>query len=277
MTTPLVLLSEVKLRLNTTTNDTQNNTLLSQIIREESAHLQQLCERRFDERIDTLHYDAIPARQDGPIMNNGLELSLGDDLKQVIQVTNGDGSHPAVIELPRRTFPKAILRISDGSTWLGGASPYDAISVTGVWGYGGSWLATGGALNADLNDSSTALTVTDSTLFEVGMVLKLDDEYLYVTATTPPATLTVQRGYNGSTAAAHANGTPIPRFAADDLVQALVRRLIAWRLEQDKAPLFGQAVVGDFSIPVSTDSVPRDVTAAIVGAYLKRVINTGAI
>lgn len=55
--------------------------------------------------------------------------------------------------------------------------------------------------------SGTTLTVGDSSSFDVGDVVKVDSEYMLVTASPPSATtVTVARGYAGTTAATHSSG-----------------------------------------------------------------------
>jgi hypothetical protein len=65
-------------------------------------------------------------------------------------------------------------------------------------------------LNEALNASDPTVTVTDGAKFAAGQVIQIDAEQLLVTAVSGND-LTVTRGYNGTTGAAHESGTPISR------------------------------------------------------------------
>jgi flagellin len=70
-------------------------------------------------------------------------------------------------------------------------------------------------LGVSLDNSATALTVTDGTKFSVGDVIQIEDELMEVTAKATN-NLTVTRGYAGTTAAAHdGSGTAIDINKAD--------------------------------------------------------------
>lgn len=64
------------------------------------------------------------------------------------------------------------------------------------------------ALSADATNNATSITPVDATMFENGDVIKIENELLLVTGrTTDGTTITVSRGYDGTTAAAHTAGT----------------------------------------------------------------------
>jgi len=279
--TPLVLLSELKAQLSqagsslSATADARIRTL----IEEESDRLQKECHRRFDERIETRYFDFIHKRSGGPLF--GLELELDDDLRSVSSISNGDGSAIStgdVILTPRNETVKTSLRLDRSKSvfWqIGANDPYGAIAVTGLWGWRGAWSLVDTLSDADFDASELSATVSNGALFEVGMTLKMDSEYLRVSAINSN-TLTFAtnedgaRNLNGSAAAAHDNGVNIYRWAAEPIVQNMVKRLVIWRLEQDKSPLFGQVVLGDVSFPVDVSSMPQDVQKAIIRADLVR-------
>ncbi len=61
---------------------------------------------------------------------------------------------------------------------------------------------SGATLEEDLDDSETGVNVSDGTLFNIGQTIKIDDEEMNITGISTN-TLTVVRGFNGTTAAAH--------------------------------------------------------------------------
>lgn len=64
------------------------------------------------------------------------------------------------------------------------------------------------------NNSVTSITIADSDLIQTDMpqVIRIEDEFLIVTAGYSTTTLTVTRGAFGSTAAAHSNSTVVQRM-----------------------------------------------------------------
>jgi uncharacterized repeat protein (TIGR02059 family) len=76
---------------------------------------------------------------------------------------------------------------------------------------------SGSTTGATATDSATSLTVQKKEHFPAGSIIKVQSETMYVTASagTGAGTITVSRGFGGSTAAAVVNGAPIVRVAAD--------------------------------------------------------------
>jgi hypothetical protein len=66
------------------------------------------------------------------------------------------------------------------------------------------------ALNGGINNSTNTVVVDSAALITKGAVLKVDSELMQVTAIAS-LSLTVSRGYGGSTAAAHATGVNVLR------------------------------------------------------------------
>lgn len=110
----------------------------------------------------------------------------------------------------------------------------DAVVITGEWGSQDSpsdAYSSVATLSADVDDEITTLTVADATLFEIGQYLRLEDELVRITATTTtptPDELTVLRGVNGSTAAAHLTDTTIQRWQVTSDVELLATRMVAY-------------------------------------------------
>lgn len=97
--------------------------------------------------------------------------------------------------------------------------------LAGRWGYSESKRASGSLLNGAVNASTTTFTVDDGTDFEVGQTIVADSEQSYITAIAAQV-LTVERGVNGTTAAAHDDDTAVsiieypPDVAAAVLIEA---------------------------------------------------------
>jgi hypothetical protein len=114
--------------------------------------------------------------------------------------------------------PFARLQINDNSsdTWysLGGSNDNgrswpEPLKITGTWGWSDDWdndFVDTATLNGGVNNTVTTLTVQngEAALFSAGHLIQINSEWMEVTDTnTTLHTLTVTRGVNGSTAAAH--------------------------------------------------------------------------
>lgn len=77
------------------------------------------------------------------------------------------------------------------------------------WGYG-SPNPDIDQLNEALDDSETSILVDNIAFFQIGNVIKVDDELMLVTAfETNPVALTVVRGFAGTTAASHSDNEAV--------------------------------------------------------------------
>lgn len=154
------------------------------------------------------------------------------------------------------------------SVWQGGISPYMTlgladcccgswyrylqcsgcsrnafVSIAGTWGYNvdyaNAWINT--LQDAPiLTDSATSFVVSDVDApnalglipaISAGNLLQIDSEWLEVTATVVGTnTVTVRRGVNGSTAAAHSAGTAIYSYRVEPQIERATYRQAAFEL-----------------------------------------------
>lgn len=283
--TPLLLLSE--LSAWTGQSATLSPVETRRAIVRASDYLQRLCgKRRFDERVETVYYTAQLESLGGDL-GDPHQLRLRDDLKTVSSLAHGVRRYVGDMDegtaitsgymLLRESKTHNIayydliqLDPSGELIWAGEATdPTKSIKVAGLWGYGGQWVDTGTTLSADVNGTQTSIAISSPTNLEIGMTHKVDAEYWYHDEGTS-SPITVARAFNGSTAATHSSGATIYRWQALDVVQELIIRLMQWRQAQQKAPLFGQVVVGDITFPVDTNGTPRDVLDTIQSNRLRR-------
>lgn len=146
---------------------------------------------------------------------------------------------------PDSTMPPfPYLRLTDCCNgWYGFCSDCcdpQQVSISGVWGFSGdfahAWSQVDVLAAAITTATATTLTVADVDgedaygiipRISAGNLLKVEDEYLEVTATNPSnQTVTVIRGAHGSTAAAHVISTPVYRWDVEPAVQHAVARQV---------------------------------------------------
>jgi hypothetical protein len=113
-------------------------------------------------------------------------------------------------------FDKLQINVDTGETWYTlETSPTirrrypEPLTVTGTWGWHEDWdnaFVDTATLNGNITNTDLTLDVQagEGALFSPGHMIKIDAEYMEVTSIATN-TLTVTRGFNGSTAAAHLN------------------------------------------------------------------------
>ena len=242
-TKPLLRVGEFKTHANITSNSADSQLLT--LIEAESEFVTARCQRRFDPHVVTLRYTAAPTYRGGNVSSsNRLVLLLDYDVQKLISVTNGDSAQTAIaladVELDKTL--RTLRLLSDTLIWQSDVADGKFIEVKAECGYGYRFENKGKTLSAALNN--TATTFQSAGAFERGQLVKIDDEFLYITAVNAP-TYTVERGANGTTAAAHANGASILEFEAHPSIKDYVKRGVQLRLSQTGAVVIGTNAAGD--------------------------------
>ena len=161
------------------------------------------------------------------------QLVLDDDLLEVISLTSNNGADTVaavdynLLSADNSNWtPYNVIELIQGNdaAFTYSSTPQDSNAVTGYWGYHEHWAdawqdSQDTVENNPLSSSATTITVNDvdganlyglSPRFMVQQLLKIESEWLFVTGkNTNTNVLTVIRGVNGTTAAAHVQNTPI--------------------------------------------------------------------
>ncbi len=239
----LCTLYQLRQRLGLAAADTADDARLLAAAQMAAAQLERAAGRRFCPRRAAIPHTII----------SGVELLLDDDLLELAALTNGDGRAlplANVLRLPADA-PAGALRLTGGSAFTWTDTPLKAVTVSGVWGWHDRWSeAWRGSADTVRDDPLAAaaptLTVADAggadsqgeqPRFQVGQLLQIEDEYLWVLAVdTEAQVLTVQRGVNGTQPAAHALDTPISRYQPPADITALALRRAAWLYQEADHP-----------------------------------------
>ncbi len=245
----------------TLSSDTSNNAYLVQALR--------AAERRF---VDRVGFDFVPAvrtlelydaYRDDRVLHNGIRLMLPGPLLAASALANGvtalagNDYQLVALEPTRPTMPYAAVRLIS-TVWAADSLTTPNATITGTWGYhadyANAWLTSGDTVRDNpLTSGATSLTVADADgadaygetpRFSPGQVVKIESEWLEVLAVNPTTNvLTVKRGINGSTAAAHVQGTAISVWEADPAAVRAITRWVALMLDRrgafDKLSLQG--------------------------------------
>lgn len=178
---------------------------------------------RINSRMGTFRFDGWLLALDGSVSINGTNVTVD--------------AYPDSTTPPFRT-----LRLTDDCRdWYTQACACCAplqVSISGIWGfhpnYAEAWMQVDTLAAAITTSTATTFTVADADgedeygmtpRFSPGSLIRVDDEYMEVIKVDSNTnTLTVRRGVNGSTAAAHLINAPVHTWQVDAPVQRAVAR-----------------------------------------------------
>lgn len=280
-------LTEFKRYANMT--ETSDDALLTDFLDWSSRFIEQWKGRRFDVRLETRLYDR-PMRKRGTfgifdssfLVGGGwLPLRVRDDLLAVIELLNGDGSEMTDFVLePGNVYPKNRIRLQSGTEfWSADADGNDeqCISVTGWWGYHDRYPESfvdslDNVQNNPLSAVDTSLSVLDADSvaadlrgprFQAGQMIKVEDELMLITAVDATLnSLTVVRGYNGTTAVEHLQDDRISIFRVMSTIVTACVRLVKWRYSQKDSDVFDKTYIVGQGTTIPT-AIPYDVIAVL--------------
>lgn len=255
-------LTSIKRTLEIGASDTSEDEVWRVFIRMASNWFTTECDRQFVPVQATREYDRFGNHIGGRILN------LDDDLLEVTAIANGDGTAIAsssYVLRPSNVTPKYRIELlpSVGVQWAYTDNWQDSISVSGVWGYhetyDRAWKSMT-TLAGAVNGSAMSVTVTSATGLEVLDYIRVGSEYLQITAISG-TTLTVLRGVNGTTAAAHDSGAGVSQYQQTPRVKLAVERLASFYYDHRKTVGTKIEVAG--STTYVDGVIPNDVRGAV--------------
>lgn len=255
-------LTQIRARLPQLTG-TGDDTLLLDCIEDASRALDGATHRHFYPKIATRYYDWQEQLC--------LEVDDGEDLLSITTLTTDNGDTTLTSDqyflmcgesYNIQPYTRIKLNLDANVQFEFSNTPQQANAITGVWGYhddySNAYTDSGDTVqnSTQISASGTTLTVTSGNNFERGQTLKIESEWLYVSAITSN-NLTIQRGLNGSTAAAHVNGTAISIYEPMRDVQRVTLRFATWLYKQYEAPFTFELQTGpDGSVIIPQNAPP---------------------
>lgn len=294
-------LYQIRQYLKLSSTETGDDDLLTRLIHEINGNIDEWCNRRFDVRQETRLFDYPVKRRDDfgvydleawvaswNIAAEGLinkRLRLDDDLFSLTTLTNGDSneitSSNYVLE-PANKYPKFAVRLVGSSTnWQ---LPTDGqreqvISVAGLWGYhrrygDKAWIDSLDTVQDNpLSSAATTINVGDAdglagdgelVRFQAGNMIRIESEFCDVLSVdTSGDTLTVTRGYNGTTAASHAQGTQIDIYRPMENVVRAAKRWVKYVYRQKDVDTMDTTQIIGTGIKITPSAIPPDVRALL--------------
>jgi hypothetical protein len=252
------------------TDTTQDGKLL-EFLSWSSNQIRLYKERSYEPVIETRKYD-LPGLHRGIVLGN---FEPGYNV----------GGSQAVLRLdeyvlePANLWPKTRvkLRQASGTVWGPDAdgNVEQVIELTGTWGnhdaYNRAWVDSLDTVrNNPLTINGTSLTVTDADgqagdlaamRFQAGQLIRMESELaLVLSVTTTTNVLEIVRAANGSTAAAHAQGTKIEIFRPQATISLACLRLTKWRYAQKDVDDFDKV----YALGMGTVNIPARLPADVV-------------
>lgn len=195
------------------------------------------------------------------------KLNLYDDLLELTTLTNGDATEitSSYYKLyPYNSYPKFMIKLNPlGNIWFETSSTWDemaAIQVLGFWGfhdnYTRAWVSKSLLSASVANTSVTTVTASADFYFEAGQIIRIDNELMLISSVDSSTleTLTVVRGWNGSTAATHAKDTAIRVwYPMEDIKRACLIQATRY-LRRSEAP-FG--TIGGGELGAESITIPK--------------------
>ncbi len=137
------------------------------------------------------------------------KLDLDEDLL-VLSSATWDGtllSASYAREYPVNSLPYEAIQFDSTNLPSIGSDFGDGLIIAGIWGYhtnlAEAWETVSSSVTLGTS-SVTSLSVTDASLYKTWQYIRIEDEYLQITARNETTdVLTIKRGVNGTTAAAH--------------------------------------------------------------------------
>lgn len=245
--------------ITTTTDD----ALLTELIEEASSWFSHRCQRSFVPYRMTRSYDRYAS------YIHGYKLDLDEDLLDVSTLTASGtviDSSDYVLQTANFTpYWQIELLSSTGAVWGTPGVPTNAITVLGNWGYhpnyANAWKARS-TLAEDLDTSETEVDVASGhgSRFEVLQYALIGSEQVLITAIATD-TLTVERGVNGTTAAAHTTGDAVKAYQHVSDVRKAVGRVVDFLY--DHRDTFSKVIQAADGTATLDDVMPPDVMTTV--------------
>jgi hypothetical protein len=255
--------------------ETADDTRIRLMCRYASAQWDRMTRRPCWPEKKTRYYDLMNSRY----------FTLDSDLLAITSLTDSsgntlvEGTDVLAYPLSGPPYNRIEIKLDSGESLNYSGTTQKAITLAGVWGWHDDWanafeasgdtvLDTGG-----ITAAATSITVSDADgadawgvtpRFDADTLLKIEDEYLWLTAlSTSTNILTVVRGVNGSTAATHAKTTPIYVYKPPQDMAKHITRWVMFLYDQKDTGQFETVVYPEAGVTRVPAGIPVDVAMGI--------------
>ena len=261
-------LTELKaiLGISSTTDDTP----MRKILEAASRAIESYCNRRFYSTTETKYFDGA------------ITLWIPDLLSITTLKTDEDGDgtfentlattdyflYGGGLEDTLNLYPRTRIEINpngDYSSFANGVKK--GVEIIGVWGYGDGTTATPYVTDTTtaeaISAGEVAIDVTSATNLSVGHTILIESEQMYITSISTN-TITVEKGVNGTTDAAHDTAKTIYFYRYPrDIMQACIDLSVALYQNRAKQGLQSERL-GDYSYTIAGTSLGKNMVESIL-------------
>jgi hypothetical protein len=245
-----VTLDNLRSYLSLASADTSDDTELKKFIRDASRAIDRHTRRRF-----------YPVRTASPLRYNipsDLELVVKEDLLEVKGLSDLNGSSAISSNVfwlqsgddwNQTPYDRIVIDDSSGSAFNYSGTPQRGVHIDAIVGYhedyANAWVNTGASLTGTLGATVTLASVSGSagddvfgapSRIQAMNIIKVDEEYMYVSQGTNTSIVQVIRGINGTSAVAHAASATIYRWNTEQDLQTACLELSSYYYAQSKSP-----------------------------------------
>ncbi len=252
-------------------SSTTDDVVMRKILEAASRAIESYCNRRFYCTSETKIFDGALSLWIPDLLSintSGLKTDEDGDYDYDNTYATTDYILYGVgLEDTLNTFPKIRVEIDPNGNYSSFASGIKkGVQIAGVWGYGDgtsatSYVAT--SITGTVIDATTlTLTLSADGIIEIGHTILCGTEQMYVTA-LGTLSATVERGVNGSTAAAHAAGILSYYRYPRDIYQACLDLSVALYQNRGKQGLQSERL-GDYSYTIAGTSLGKSMVESIL-------------
>ncbi len=249
---------------------TTDDTVMRKMLESASRSIDRYCNRRFYVTSETKTFDgAVTLWLPDLLSITTLKTDEGNDGTFENTYDTGDYIlYGGDIEDSLNVYPRTRIEINPNGDYSSFASGYRAgVQIVGAWGYGNGISATPYIIDTTTSEAisvgETAIDVTSATNLSAGQTLLIESEQVYVYSISS-STLTVEKGVNGTTDAAHdtAKNIYIYQYPAD-VRQACIDLAVATYQNRARHGLQSERL-GDYSYTIAGTSLGKGVIESML-------------
>ena len=265
-------LSELKavLGISSTTDD----SMMLKILQASSRSIENYTNRRFYSTTETKYFDGALTLW-VPDLLSVTTLKTDEDgdatFENTFDGTVGTGDYILYgggLEDSLNLYPRTHIEINPNGDYGSFASGVKrGVEIAGVWGYGDGTSATPYVTDTTtaeaIDAGEVAIDVTSATNLSAGMTILVESEQMYITSIATN-TITVEKGVNGTTDAAHATAKQIYYYRYPrDIMQACIDLSVALYQNRAKQGLQSERL-GDYSYTIAGTSLGKSMVESIL-------------
>ena len=255
-------------------SSTTDDTVMRKILESAARSIESYTNRRFYVTSETKHFDGAVILWI-PDLLSITTLKTDEDgdgtFENTFDGTAGTGDYILYgggLEDSLNLYPRTHIEINPNGDYGSFASGVKrGVEIAGVWGYGDGTTSTPYVTDTTTAEAisvgETAIDVTSATNLSAGMTILIESEQMYITSISTN-TITVEKGVNGTTDAAHDTAKTIYYYRYPrDIMQACIDLSVALYQNRAKQGLQSERL-GDYAYVLAGTSLGKSMVESIL-------------